>query len=240
MKVSPSSKTIVQGESFGYTINITSIHGFDSEVFIEIVGVPNEIAFTLSPNPVKVKGNSYNLSIFSITTSSKSPTGSYRITIIGLGGNKTHSIEIYLIVSESKLEGFKISVYPSKQVIHIGSVGRWTITVEALKELDSPVALSIQNLPPNVTASLDRNELMPSPNQPAKSTLIISVGSSAKKGVYNITVIGTEGSVFKTTTFELHIPSTAIPGFQFESIFTGLILGILFLKILKLRKNKQD
>jgi M6 family metalloprotease-like protein len=240
IKISPSFKTIVQGDSFSYTINITSIHGFDSEVFIEIVGIPNEIAFTLSPNPVKVKSNSYNISILSITTSSTSPTGSYKITIIGLGGNKTHSSEIYLIVSESKLESFTISVYPSKQVIHVGSVGRWIITVEALKELDSPVVLSVQNLPPNVTASLDHNELMPSPNQPAKSTLIISVSSSAKKGVYNITIIGAKGSMFKTTTFELYIPSTAIPGFPFESMFTGLILGILFLKILKLHKNKQD
>ncbi|MEM3522462.1 MAG: M6 family metalloprotease domain-containing protein [Candidatus Bathyarchaeia archaeon] len=233
IKAYPSSKTIVQGESFNYIINITSIHGFDFEVFIEITGISHGIDFTLSLNPVKVKSNSYNISILSITTYSTSPIGSHRINIVGLSGNITHSIEVYLIISESKLESFRVSVYPSKQVIHVGSVGRWTITIEALKELNSPVLLSIQNLPSNVTAFFDRNELMPSPNQPAKSTLVISVGSLAKKGVYNITVIATEGLIFEMTTFELHIPSAAIPGFQLESIFIGLTLGILFLKRLQ-------
>lgn len=239
VKVIPSSKTIMKGESFDYKINITSLYGFDSEVFIEIMNFPNGIDYKLSLNPIKVKANGYNTSILTIITSSTSPAGSYEITIVGSGGNKKHSTKISLIVStsESESESFTISVYPSKQVIHIGSVGRWTITIKALKELNSPVLLSIQGLPQNITASFNPNELMPSINQPAKSTLTIFVGSLAKKGIYNITIVGVSDSILKTATFELHVPSGMIPGFQFESIFIGFILGILFLKVLRLRKD---
>ena len=95
---SPASRTIVQGDSTTYALNVISSGGFGSPVTLTPDGLPAGAQANISPSPVTPTKSGTD-STLTITTSSTTPAGTYTITITGSGGGITKQKTVTLIVN---------------------------------------------------------------------------------------------------------------------------------------------
>jgi hypothetical protein len=104
--------------------------------------------------------------------------------------------------------GFQLSPSTKSLIINPGSSGKTTITVKDLGGFTGSIELSVSGLPSGVTASWGSNPTSSS------SALTLTVGTSAVRGSYLVTVTGTSGSVTATTSVALEVNA---PGFTVEA-----------------------
>jgi parallel beta-helix repeat protein len=100
---SPSSVTVTQGQTAGYTISVATLGGnFPNNVSLSCSGLPRGATCSFSPTSV-VPGTSSTASQLSITTtgqhgSQNTPKGSHSIKISGVSDSLKHSISVTLVV----------------------------------------------------------------------------------------------------------------------------------------------
>src|SRR5206468_2364390 len=90
---SPSSKTVTQGGSTGYSVRISPPGGFTGQVTLSVSGLPGAPPDSLPPNPATTSSS------LSVTTSTSTPTGTYTLTITGVSGALTHATTLSLTVA---------------------------------------------------------------------------------------------------------------------------------------------
>jgi hypothetical protein len=83
--------------------------------------------------------------------------------------------------------------------VNQGSSGSNTITVTGVRGPFKPISLSCSGLPSGASCSFNPASNMP----PYLSTLTIKTSASTPKGMYTITVTGTNGGKTHTTQFTL-------------------------------------
>ncbi|HUS14450.1 MAG TPA: hypothetical protein VM536_05445, partial [Chloroflexia bacterium] len=95
----PASRTVSRGGSTSYTVNLASVNGFSGTVALSVSGVPSRgTTAAFSPNPVALTGGTGS-STLTITTSNKTPRGTYTLTVTGTGGSVTHTTTVTLQVN---------------------------------------------------------------------------------------------------------------------------------------------
>jgi PKD repeat protein len=93
---SPSSQTVVRGNSVGYTVTITPSNGFSGFVELSISGLPPDASGVFVPNPVTVAGQT--AAALSVATTTSTKTGNYTLTIGAVGGGLTRTTTLTLLV----------------------------------------------------------------------------------------------------------------------------------------------
>ena len=96
LSASPSSRTVTRGSSTTYTATITRQPGFTGQVGFTVAGLPSGASGTFSPKTVSNPGT---LSTLRITTSSRTQTGTYTVTITGTSGSLIHSATVTLRIT---------------------------------------------------------------------------------------------------------------------------------------------
>ena len=94
LAASPTSRTMTQAGTTGFTVSIVPSGGFTSTVSLSITGLPSGAASLFGINPVSTGVGS----LLTITTSASTPVGSYPLTISGTSGGQTRSASITLVV----------------------------------------------------------------------------------------------------------------------------------------------
>lgn len=92
LSVSPTSRSVTRGRSTTYSVAITPVNGFASNVQLAASGLPGGATATFSPNPAA------SASTLTVTTSGSTPVGTYSLTITGSGGGVTHATGVTLQV----------------------------------------------------------------------------------------------------------------------------------------------
>lgn len=93
LSASPTSQTISRGSSTTYTVTIAPAPGFTDSVTLSVTGLPNRA--TANFVPTATTGSS----TLTITTASKSPPGTYELTITGASGGQTNETTVTLVVT---------------------------------------------------------------------------------------------------------------------------------------------
>jgi RHS repeat-associated protein len=187
IEVDPTSRSIVQGQQTTFSVELTSLLGFNSPVNLSVAGLPADASPSWSVNPVTPSGNT----VLTINTTSNTPVGTYPLTISGSGGGQNHSVEASLIVQPVPVPDFEISVNPTSQTVPQGQSVIYTVSLTALNGFDDPVTLSISGLPAGVTASWSENPITPT----ADSDLTISAATTAATGTYPLTITSSVGGL---------------------------------------------
>jgi hypothetical protein len=94
LSASPSSLTIVRGNSGNYTVSISALQGFTGSVGLNVAGVPGRV--TASFNPATVSGS--GSSVLKMQASRRSRAGTYKLTITGTSGSLAHSTTVTLVL----------------------------------------------------------------------------------------------------------------------------------------------
>jgi len=96
ISISPSAQSIVQGQSAEFIVTVVSINEFEQDIVLSAAGLPSRASESFNP-PV---GRATFSSVLRIDTSESTPPGSFTITVIGEGGDKTHDATCTLIIEE--------------------------------------------------------------------------------------------------------------------------------------------
>jgi hypothetical protein len=100
IEASPQSQTSSQGGETSYTLRVVGLNGFNSEVFLSIVGLPAGATGAFS---VSSSFPDYS-STLTVTIPSNSPTGSFTLSITGSGGGITKVANVILIINPSEAQ----------------------------------------------------------------------------------------------------------------------------------------
>jgi hypothetical protein len=93
LSASPSSLTVVQGNSGSSTITVTDTGGFNGSVSLSTSALPSGVTASFGTNPTT------STSSLTFTASSTATTGTSTITITGTSGSLTHTTSISLTIS---------------------------------------------------------------------------------------------------------------------------------------------
>ena len=197
---SPTSVTVTQGASGTSTITITSTGGFNSATTLAASGLPSGVTAAFSTNPVTPPANGSATSTLTLTASSTATVGTATVTITGTSGSTSHSTTIALTVNASSgTKNFTLSLSPSSFTIDDNGSVSTTLTVTSVNGFHSPVTLSVNEFPTDVSATASSNPVTPPANGSVKVTLIWSASRRAPTGTTTIELIGTSGSLTNQT-----------------------------------------
>ena len=93
----PPSQTVSRGSAVDYTATITSLNGFAGTVSFSMSGCPRRATCTFNPTSVTLPPSPAN-STLHVSTSRRTPTGTYTLTITGTSGSLRHSTTVSLTV----------------------------------------------------------------------------------------------------------------------------------------------
>jgi hypothetical protein len=193
LSATPTSLTLVQGNSGTSAIAIIPQGGFNGSVSLSIPNLPSGVTATFSPNPAS------SSSTLTLTPSATAAPGTVSLTITGTSGNLTSTTTVSLTVIEAN-QHFTLSAAPSAVAITQGvGNGTSTVNVTPVNGFFGNVTLSASGLPNGVTASFGQN--------PATSSSLVTftASSTARKGTATVTITGTSGSLSATTTVTLTV-----------------------------------
>ncbi len=196
LSASPSSLTVLQGNSGSSTITSTATGGFNTAVALTASGQPSGVTVGFSPTSITGTGTS----TMNITVASTTTPGTYPITVTGTAGSTVHTTTVALTVTSTSA-GFSISASPTSITVTRGTSGHVTVSSAVSGGFNSPVSLSASGQGSRVTIGFSPTSITGN----GSSTMTITVSRRATTGTRTITVTGTSGSTSHSTTVTLTI-----------------------------------
>ena len=202
LSASPSSVTVVQGNSGNTTISVTPSGGFTGSVSLSASGLPSGVTASFGTNPTT------STSVLTFTASATATTGTATVTITGTSGALSHSTTVTLTVNSASTGNFSLSASPSSQTVTAGNSASYAATITPSGGFTGSVTLSVSGLPSGATARFSVNPVAGSGN----STLTVNTSSSTPTGSYTLTITGTSTSPSLThsTTVTLVVNSFSV------------------------------
>ncbi|MGB8848685.1 MAG: protease pro-enzyme activation domain-containing protein [Candidatus Acidiferrales bacterium] len=197
ISASPTSVSVVQGNSGTSTITTAVSGGFSAAVALTASGQPTGVTVAFNPTSIAAPGS--GTSTMTMTVASTTATGTYSIVVTGTGGGVTQTTSVSLTVTAPVSGSFTLTASPTSLTVDRSAKGTSTITIHPANGFTGSVTLSATGMGSGVTAAFGTN--------PATSTsvLTLTASSSATTGTYTITVHGTSGSLSPTTTISHRI-----------------------------------
>ncbi len=95
LSAAPATARVVRGRSATYTIDVASLGGFTGRVTLSRSGVPPRTSTVWSTRWVTKSGRV----TMQLRTTSRTPRGTYTVTVTGVSGSITHRVPVKLVVS---------------------------------------------------------------------------------------------------------------------------------------------
>jgi kumamolisin len=207
LAASPTSVSVVVGNSGTSTITTAVSGGFDSAIALTASGAPTGVTASFSSSTIAAPGS--GTSTLTLAVASTTATGTYTITVTGTGDSITHTATVSLTVTSAPVPAFTLAASPTSVSVAQGAGGSSTITTAVSGGFDSAVALTASGQPTGVTASFSPTSIA-APGS-GTSTLTLAVASTTTTGTYTITVTGTGGGITHTATVTLTV-TAAVTG----------------------------
>ena len=190
LSVSPASQSVAPGGTTGnYTVTATPLNGYQgTPIYTVTSGLPSGATASVSGN------------LITIATTTATAAGTYVFTITGTdsGAGLTNTTTATLVVNAPPAPSFTLSISPSSNTVRRPGSAAYTVTITPVNGFTGPVALSASPQKTGLQYSF-------SSITSGKSTLTVTVSSSAKRGTTTITVTGKSGTISKTATASLQV-----------------------------------
>jgi regulation of enolase protein 1 (concanavalin A-like superfamily) len=209
----------------------------NSNVNFSVSGLPWNCGASFDSSSLTSAGTN----VLNIVASNNAPVGSYWLLPQGnsafpniRGGVSPLNQFAPVLLNVTGPNNFLLSASPAGQSVFANTNTSFTVKVSVLNGFTGPVALSITNLPPGVSASFSPAIVTGS----GSSTLTLAVSNNAGAGNFTMTILGSNGGLVSGATANLNIISTALPspwadvdiGMQtnkggasyFNNVFTGI------------------
>jgi len=192
LSASPASVSITQGGAAGTsTISVTDIDGFSGSVTLSASGLPSGVTASFGTNPTT------GTSVLTLSASSTAATGTSNVTITGTSGSLSATTTVSLTVNpaSSGNANFTMSLSPSSFTVLDRQTVKTTLTLTSVGGFDSPVSLSMSQLPSGVSATASANPVTVPANGSVKVTLSWTASRRAPTSTTTVELTGTSGSL---------------------------------------------
>ncbi|HUK51278.1 MAG TPA: CFI-box-CTERM domain-containing protein, partial [Terriglobales bacterium] len=191
--INPSSASVEQGKSTTATVIISPVGGFSSAVGLSASnGVPSGVQVSFSPNPTGPGSSTMSLNV-----ASSANTGTFSFQILGSSGSLNHATTFTLTISQAAKPSFSISSAANTVPVSQGGSGSVTIFISSVNGFSSPVNTYtswVGPAPSGITVS-GPGTLTPAAGGVASGTLTLTATNTASVGNYQLSVVGTSGSL---------------------------------------------
>jgi kumamolisin len=202
ISASPSSLTVIRGNTGTSTITTTALNGFNEGITLTgPATLPTGVTLSFGTNPISAPGS--GTSTLTLTVASTTTTGTYPITITGTSGSTVNTTTVTLTVTAPAPPNFTISASPTSVTVTRGGSSTSTVTTTVSGGFSSAIALSATGQSSGVTVSFSPTSIA-APGA-GKSTVTFKASSSASTGTHTITITGTGGSTSHTATVSLTV-----------------------------------
>lgn len=193
----PSSRSITQGSSTTFTVDVTGQNGYSGTVALSVGGLPAGATPSFSPSSVAGSGSS----TLTITTTNAVPVGNYLLTISGSDGTLSHSSTVTLSVTAAASPDFTVGASPTSRSVARGGSTTYTVSVASLNGFGGTVGLSVVGLPNGATATFSPTSVVGG----GSSVLTVKTAANTPKGVFTLTLRGTSGATVHSATVTLQV-----------------------------------
>src|SRR2546422_4679005 len=206
LSAAPASRTVTQGGSTTYTVNVSPSGGFTGAVSLTATGLPAGASASFSPNPATGSAT------MSVSTGAGTPTGSFSVTITGTSGNLTHTTSVSLVVNAAPVPDFSLSATPASQTVIRGGSTSYTANISRLGGFTGGVTFSMSGLPAGATGTFN-----PNPATANSSTLAVTTAPTTATGSFVLTITGGSGRLKRTTSVPLAVIPALVPDFSLSA-----------------------
>jgi alpha-tubulin suppressor-like RCC1 family protein len=191
ISLSPTSVSLVQGESGTTTVMLTRSGGFTGAVELSLEGAPGGVTETFSPATIAPGATSSTLTLAAVTTT----PGTYNLTVRARAdGVSDRTAALALTVAPAPSPDFVITLQPGRVGVIQGREASAAVTIERLGGFARQVTLSVQGAPAGMTATV------------VDDTVIhVSLGRYVHVGDHTLTVTGVSGSLTRTAELEVRV-----------------------------------
>ncbi len=193
INASPPLRKVWQGEDTFYTVVVTAQDGFDKGVDLSVAGLPAGVTGVFDPNPKVPTGESKLM----LTVDDAAPVGLYTLTVTGVGGSRTHSVDVSLQIKDKNAQkDYSMEVAPVSRTVYPGDAAEYTVTLKPINHFGYPVKLEVEGLPGGASAQFQPDTVTPL----GETVLTVTTDETTPLGDYTLKVTGKGGG--KTHSIE--------------------------------------
>ncbi len=201
ISASPSSQTIVAGNSTNYAVSSSTVNGYTGTLSLSASPAISGVTYSFSPNPISAGGGS----TLTVSSTAGAATGTTTLTITATDGTLTHTTNVSLTINPAPVPDFSIAVSPSSQSVTVGNSVNYNVTSTALNGYSGNLSLSATPAISGVSFSFSPNPIAAG----SASTLTVTTTAGASTGNFTLTISATDGTLTHTTTAGLTINPVA-------------------------------
>jgi pseudomonalisin len=203
LAASPTSQSVVQGNSVTYSAAITALNNYTGTISFSVAGLP--AGATLTPPATVTNSGSSAITILT-NNGATTPVGSYPLTITATDGVLVHTAAVTLIVT-SNAPDFTFTASPASQSVVQGSSVAYSAVITAVNNYTGTISFSVAGLPAGATLT---------PPPPAVTnfgssaiTILTNNGATTPVGIYPLTITATDGVLVHTAAVTLSVTAPA-------------------------------
>lgn len=206
----PASNSISAGSSAVFTISVVSLFGFNQNVTLTADTVISGVSYSFSSNTVQGAG-SVGLTI---TTTALATVATHTITVTGVSGGLTHSVDFDLTINAAQAADFTLGATPSSQTVVQGVGTTYSISNTALNGFAAGVTLTCTPGVTGVGVSFSPNPM----SAGSSSTMTVTTTGATPAATHTLTVTGTSGSLVHTVAVGLVVTAAPTADFSLTSV----------------------
>jgi uncharacterized membrane protein len=209
----PNQLVVQPGTAAFSNLTLTSIVGFTDTIALSATISPSSgtaPTISLTQSSVRLKAAANASSILQISTTSTTPTGIYRVTVVAQGLKST--LTTVVTVTVSLPPDFAFVLQPSSETLALGSSRDSLYTAASLNGFSGAISVLATSIP--IDVGVGTSGVTVTAGGTVTGHIFIGVGSNAIPGTYPIIFTATSGSLSHTATLTLTISATAVPDFR--------------------------
>jgi hypothetical protein len=173
------------------TVTVTSQNSFTGTVNLSCTTTQPSITCSVQPGSVTLTADGQATATLTVSADTTVTFGNYTITVTGTSGALTINGSATLSVGDYSVSAS--ALLPT--TVNPGQTATSMVTATLLNNYNTQINLSCSGLPANATCAFSPTSFVPA----TMSQLTVSIGSTVVPGNYNITVVGTSGSLTRNS-----------------------------------------
>jgi len=200
LSATPSSRSIVQGQSTTFNATVTGLNSYIGGGTFTVTGLPSFATGTFVPPSYS---GGAGTSTLTVTTATNTPAGSYPLTIAATDAPNAlvQSTIVTLTVSPIPVPDFTVAASPASRTVKRGRSTTYGVTVTPSGGFSETVAFSVTGCPSGSSCVFSPGNVTGG----GTSTLTVVTSSSTPRTTYTLGITGASISRTRNATVSLKV-----------------------------------
>jgi hypothetical protein len=205
----PSTQSVVADNVVKYTIAIYQVNLFTDPVSLSVTGMPDGVSAKFTPSSLVPPGSA----VLDVSTLSSSPLGTHFLTVQGVGGDKTHTATVGLVIKNASASDFSLTIAPSTIKMVGSHSANVSVNLVSIFGFSDNVMLYVPDLEKGMSAQFSPQVIKPS----GTSFLNLTIDASVPPDTYYLEVRGETGLLSHSAILRVDLNVAGKPDFSISA-----------------------